>query len=234
MKKKILLGSIFGIILFIFIINFNKIKFLFSFIDLHKEKPIVENSSENEISLESGNPLKTLIEDDSNDEFNDSPEASDDKPEENANANKKDKTKIKKAPKTTSNKPKNSAVDKNQEEKPEEESKSLNSIANKYNGRFESLQTEFMNSLDDLVQSGYSDYKNGNISKSKLINKYLDLGSSLEKKSDEKFFSLLDKMKIELKENGHSTDITKEIASYYKSFKGSEKKKLLNKAKGHM
>lgn len=225
MKRSIIFKSILVIIILIFILNFNKIKFLLSFININEKDSIVSednNDSPADSSKEqNNNPLKDLIESENSSDASDNVGGE----EETTNSENNTEDQVSSNVDSVKKEDKNTHVNKN---------RSLQSIANEYNGKFEALQDEFMNSLDNMVHSAYSDYKSGETSKSKLLSKYLDLGASLESRSDKKFFSLLDKMKGELKKNGHPTDITKEIESYYKSAKSSKKKEFLKKASSNM
>lgn len=225
MKKHILLKSFVMVILFLVLLNINRIKFLFSFIDIYT-KNIVMKRDISYFEDKHINPLEDLIKqkevNSSLDSFNTT--AKDDLKENINNENQNSQSvneniSIKKKSKLTPNK---KAIIENS-------SKDINSIAIIYQESFESLQKDFMNSLNKLVESAYNEYTNGDISKSQLLSKYLDLGSELEKKSDEKFFLLLNEMKVELKENGHNINITKEIEAYYKNLKNLEKNELLNK-----
>lgn len=111
---------------------------------------------------------------------------------------------------------------------------SLKTIANKYNEELESIQNEFLKELNELISSGYEEYKSGEVSTTKLATKYINEGANLEKICDKKVYATIDKMKKELKDNGHDTSLANEVEEYYEAFKQREKEKLFNKALGKM
>lgn len=88
--------------------------------------------------------------------------------------------------------------------------------------------------MDALIKNSIEEYSKGDISGSKLANKYLSIGADLEKSSDTKFGKVLKNMEKELKDNGHSTDITKDIKEYYNSFKQNKKVELIDLGMKHI
>lgn len=97
-----------------------------------------------------------------------------------------------------------------------------------YNDRLLILQTEFDGELNKLIDTAIKDYNSG-VSKVKLANKYLGEGTKLEKSSDEKFYALLGKMEKELGDNSLDTQVSRDVAKYYETFKKEKKTELINK-----
>lgn len=102
-------------------------------------------------------------------------------------------------------------------------------IIYEYNEIFENLKSEFETELDTLIKQAIEEHSSKKISKTKLADKYLFLGSELEKSCDKRFYGLLDSMKDELKSNGYDSLITDEIKKYYVSFKNSRKMDLIDR-----
>ncbi|MCF6463747.1 hypothetical protein [Clostridium sp. Cult1] len=207
MKKKrgkYILLAIVGIIVILIAINWGNIKLLINFMskNTQDDTQIVEDEL-----AELENPLLDIID----------KEDSGSEPINKYNGEKKDD------PSSENTGDENTTVEKNEDEL-------FLEIAAKYNTEFEALRTEFEGQLDIMVKEGYDEYKNGNISKIKLANKYMYMSKELEKESDAKFNQVLKEMEQELKDNGLDTNITKEVSSYYKNYK--EKKKMDILAKG--
>lgn len=212
-KTKFILIGLVALISLIIAINFNKIKYSFDMLSLYNRDKKIE-ASDNELDNPDDdillvNPLESIV--DNGDENNSDDKLMED--EETGDDQASDKATV---DSTTSSNTKAS-------------SKSYTSIITDYNNQLKSLQAQFEGDLDNLISQGYKDYSSGNISKMKLASNYLSKGSSLEESSDAKFKSLVNSMEKELKENNHDTSITKEIETYYTSFKNSKKSNLISK-----
>ena len=72
--------------------------------------------------------------------------------------------------------------------------KSFTDIVNEYNSTLEDLKSTFEKELDALIKNGIEEYSKGDISGSKLANKYLSIGADLEKSSDTRFNKVLKNM----------------------------------------
>ncbi|MBU5436830.1 hypothetical protein KQI42_02350 [Tissierella sp. MSJ-40] len=226
MKKKsnfkyFLIGILALIVVLIFI-NFDKIKFTIGMISSYskfKNKEDITNVDDvddnKELIVE--NPLLKVIEKEESVDKEDNSVDAVDNSNNNGESNKNGKPGEKK-----------DAIEENTN------GKSYISIVSEYNSKFESLQTEFEGDLNALISKGYAEYKAGEISTAKLANKYISEGSKLEKESDNKFYAVLKEMEEELEDNGHDTSITKDVKSYYESFKSTKKNKLLTKGKKYM
>jgi len=108
-------------------------------------------------------------------------------------------------------------------------------ILEKYTRLFTNLKVEYEGRIDSLIEEGKKEYlalseKERKLGKFKLGLKYLKLGRALEEECDIKFYSLLDQMKIELKENNLSITIANTAEEHYKSEKDSRRQDLLEKA----
>lgn len=115
-----------------------------------------------------------------------------------------------------------------------DDKKSYISIITEYNLIFEELKTEFESELDSLIQKGIDEYSKDKVSNVKLANKYLSIGSKLEKSSDARFNQLLKNLKKDLKDNKHDTTISKKIKDYYESFKEDKKTELIDRGMKHL
>ena len=113
-------------------------------------------------------------------------------------------------------------------------SKSYISIVSQYNNSLLDLKEEFEAKLDSLIKQGIKEYSQGNSSKAKLANKYLDLGSKIEKDCDSKFEGLIKEMEKELKANDHPTSIIKDTRDYYYSYKSAKKADILRRGMKHL
>lgn len=233
-KKKLFLIVTLSIIYVLIAINFHKIRFAISILrlysqdkkiespvgDIAKNKPHVDNPLENILGSvdvvdkvgEAGDIVPTPV-DNSVDNTENPPDKIEipDKPAEPI-------------------KP----VDPVKPVEPIENKKSYVEIIGKYNLMFEDLRTEFESQLDALIKQGIHEYSKGGMSSSKLANKYLTVGSDLERSSDAKFNKILKEMEKELKANDHSASIAKEIKGYYVSFKDAKKTDLIDRGMKHV
>lgn len=103
------------------------------------------------------------------------------------------------------------------------------SILKKYNAILQDLRDTFETELNELIQSGIKEYKEGSLTTRQLATKYLSIGSELEKSSDSRFNKVLKDFENELKENNYDTSIIKDIKDYYTSFKEAKKMDLINR-----
>jgi len=232
MKKKIFLLIGILITIYFIIINFHKIKFSLSIINLSLNIERIESSLENveNYKTDLNNPLQTVLES-ADTEYNTI---------SNTENNSKDIGNLKDNVNNTSNIDEiiNSTENimhtpiyktKDTSNKNSDPKKSYNEIIQEYNDILEDLKLEFEAELDALIKQGIKEYSLGEISSTKLANKYLSLGADLEKSCDKKFYNLLNIMKNELKANGYDTLITDEIKDYYISFKKIKKMDLINR-----
>ncbi len=209
-KSKYVIIGILTLAYIIISLNFHKIKFALNIIDIYNtgnkyEKEIQEKEDINDIVE---NPLYFIIETE--------------KPVENPKYNadivdNQDKT-------IENNETNTNSLNQNKIEK-----ESLSNIADKYNKKLESLQNEFLDKLNDLISSGYEEYKSGKVSTTKLASKYISEGSNLEQECDKKVYSIIDELEKELIANDYDTSLVAEVKNYYKSFKQKEKERLFNK-----
>lgn len=225
-KKTFWLKILFFFILLFTIINFHKIKFVFSIFSVYLNN---EKINETLVKTET-NPFTDIIE--KNNDSNPSEIEDDYISTEDDISYKKDTENVNTKKHNNANKlEKNNLHNINTDK---EDNTSLINIVILYNDKFENLQQEYLTSLDILVSKAEEEHKKGNLSTSELASKYIDKGSSLEKECDEKFYSFLKEMEKELKENGHNTTLSKDAKEYYISFKKAKKNELLNKAKKYM
>ena len=108
------------------------------------------------------------------------------------------------------------------------EKQSFDAIAARYNKELISLEKEFRSSLDGLIASAISDYNSGSYKKLELAKLYLKKGEDLEKSSDGKFYVLLKAFESELKDNGYSIDLIKDVDKYYVAMKKTEKTRIVD------
>lgn len=215
-KKSLYLLAL-SVVVFTIIIgkNMDRIKFSLSLFDIYREAKTVENIETPITKVPVENPLDKVFEEekivDSIDESEDNPSNTD----INEIAEKQEEITT---PSTSI--PNNAII---------EEKKSLNIITAEYNKKFKALEVEFESNLDSLLQTAYSDYVSGVISKSKLASKYLDEGANLEKSADRQFYALLKEFEDELKENSLDSSLVSEVESYYNTFKQGRKTDIINK-----
>lgn len=115
-----------------------------------------------------------------------------------------------------------------------DKSKSYDTIIKKYNQQLEDLRITFETELQALISQGIEEYNKEGSSAVILANKYLKLGTNLEKSSDNRFEKVLKDMDRELLVNNYDNKITKEVKSYYKDFKNAMKKDLIARGMKHM
>lgn len=214
-KKRLILIGILAVVYIIIAVNFHKIRFALSILRLYGhdkkiESPVGDNSDNKPIV---DNPLKDILDSvdsvDKSGNTEDNPNGNVDKSVENVGEQK--------------NNPDIKDTD-----------KSYISIISKYNIIFEELRSSFEGDLDTLIKQGIKEYSKGEISNTKLANKYLSIGADLEKSSDARFNKVLKEMEKELKSNGHDTSIVKDIKNYYTSFKDAKKTDLIERGMKHV
>jgi len=232
MKKgtKYILLAVLGVILVVTAVNFNKIRFMYNMIssynrlkdeNVHK---LPEDDTDEDIEVVE-NPIKKIIgdiEDNKGNEdipvSNETPEENEKEPDESSEGNE--------------NKPTDNGADDNANNKSKDEL--YKSIVTKYYDVLTALQQEYETKINDLVESGYEEYKSGEVSILSLANKYLTLGSKLESESDKKVNALLKDMEKELKDNNLDTSIVKEVKDYYNYLKSLRRSQLMSKAKSYI
>lgn len=239
MKKgtKYILLAVLGVILVVTAVNFNKIRFMYNMIssynrlkdeNVHK---LPEDDTDEYIEVVE-NPIKKIIgdiEDNKGNEdipvSNETPEENEKEPDESSEGNEN---------KPTDNVD-NGAHDKSDDKSNNKSKDELyKSIVTKYYDVLTALQQEYETKINDLVESGYEEYKSGEVSILSLASKYLSLGSKLESESDKKVNALLKDMEKELKDNNLDTSIVKEVKDYYNYLKSLRRSQLMSKAKSYI
>lgn len=222
-KKAYIWISILIFICLLVAINFTKIKFgvnmLGNYMKIgnngYDELANIDNDIDEEIGP---NPLLDIIGNkEGEEENNTNTEDSDNEEEENNNST---------ASKNDSENSKDNINTNNKD--------SYIEVISDYNNQFELMEKDYEAKLDSLILIGYKEYQSGEISNTKLANKYINEGTRLEKESDKNFNNLLNEMKKELKSQGHNTDITEDLKVYYKTYKNSTKSKYMRKVKNNL
>lgn len=211
--KKIGLG-ILGLLIIIIGLNFHQIKFALNMLRLYNEEPGTEVSEDHgRVEEETPNPLDLILEGpDPIDQVTVDEEDEDPTPDNQAEASGEDKIEEVKNPKN-----------------PKPEKKAYKEIVQVYNVELENLRNTFEADLDALVARGKAEYKKGDASDLQLGRKYLNLGTQLERDSDKLFNAKIKEMEKDLKAHGHSTEVLKDIRSYYNSTKETKKKALIDR-----
>lgn len=109
------------------------------------------------------------------------------------------------------------------------------SIREKYEPVFRSLEETALTRLDTLMQNAYDEYKANKAGKSSstlanISSRYMSAGNKLEDKVDDTFNTLLDQMEKELKEAKLSTALVSEIEEHYRETISSKKAEIMDKA----
>jgi len=231
MKKgtKYILLAVLGVILVVTAVNFNKIRFMYNLIssynrlkdeNVHK---LPEDDTDEYIEVVE-NPIKKIIGDIEDNKGNEDIPVSNETPKENEKAPDKSSE--------SKEKPTDNGADDNANNKSKDEL--YKSIVTKYYDVLTTLQQEYETKINDLVESGYEEYKSGEVSILSLASKYLSLGSKLESESDKKVNALLKDMEKELKDNNLDTSIVKEVKDYYNYLKSLRRSQLMSKAKSYI
>ena len=231
MKKgtKYILLAVLGVILVVTAVNFNKIRFMYNLIssynrlkdeNVHK---LPEDDTDEYIEVVE-NPIKKIIGDIEDNKGNEDIPVSNETPKENEKAPDKSSE--------SKEKPTDNGADDNANNKSKDEL--YKSIVTKYYDVLTALQQEYETKINDLVESGYEEYKSGEVSILSLASKYLSLGSKLESESDKKVNALLKDMEKELKDNNLDTSIVKEVKDYYNYLKSLRRSQLMSKAKSYI
>lgn len=213
-RKKTWIGIIIlTIIVFFIFTNFHKIKFAISMLDVYtknaKKSDLSETERKSNIDTIVDNPLDYIV---NADEPVDTPDDDENNPDIDSDIDNKeinDKT-------VSKNNPANNGK------------KSVVTIASKYNKELTNIQNSFQGQLQGLARQAYGEYQSEVMSTTKLTNKYMGLGSDLERKCDNLVYSALSNMKRELKSNGHDTSLVEEVKDYYQNFKEVEKDRLFD------
>lgn len=212
-KKKLVLVGIIVVFCLIIVVNFHKIRFALSILSLYNQEKIAIIDNPTNIKPIEDNPLQEILE--SMDSADKPLNPKDDENENDIVANSESEV-VKKDKNVVHTK------------------RSFTDIVNEYNSILEDLKFTFEKELDALIKNSIEEYSKGDISGSKLANKYLSIGADLEKSSDTRFNKVLKNMEKELKDNGHSTDIVKDIKEYYTSFKQNKKVELIDLGMKHI
>lgn len=211
--------------------NFDKIKFLFSMVDIYiTENKEVEEETNPTVPV---NPLDQFNLDELAGEDENKDPSGLNSPEEDMKA--EDENSVKAPMEENKDKTEKNPTNKDPAKlNNKRDDNSLESIAIEYNSKFKSLQDEFLSSLDGLVAKAASEYLDESSSSTQIASKYISQASSLEKSCDVKMDSMLKDLKLELDKNGYETSLVADIKDYYRSFKKNKKTDFLNTAKKHL
>ena len=209
-KSKYIFNGVLTITCLIVLLNFHKIKFTLNMIKIFSESSKYEEETKNSEDINDNvkNPLYSIIDSEKSVEGT---EYNIDAVDNQYGSIENNRTNI-------------DSLKQNKVER-----KSLSSIADKYNGKLVSIQVEFLDKLNILIDSAYREYKSGQIPTAKLASKYITEGSNLEKECDKKVYAIIDEMEKELIANDHDTLLAAEVKSYYRASKEREKEKLFSK-----
>lgn len=215
-RKKIFIFGILVLIYILIAVNFHKIRFAISMLRLYnREKNNDHTVIENPIF---SNPLEDILlslENNNDNIDNSNEEITDNNTNINSDAN-------------SISKEKQNNIENENSNTNEIKNESYISILKKYNAILQDLRDTFETELNELIQSGIKEYKEGSLTTRQLATKYLSIGSELEKSSDSRFNKVLKDFENELKENNYDTSIIKDIKDYYTSFKEAKKMDLIN------
>jgi len=109
-------------------------------------------------------------------------------------------------------------------------------VALKYKSRFARLQSEYQGKLNNLLASAKADLKENDSKASlvKLAYNYLKKGQAMEKECDNRFYTILNEMKQELRQENLPMDLAREAEREYKSQKSQRRGHLLSVAKEYI
>ncbi|MGM0876402.1 MAG: hypothetical protein ACQEWV_16940 [Bacillota bacterium] len=112
--------------------------------------------------------------------------------------------------------------------------KSVNSIKEKFQRRFETLQNETNKKIDSLFSKATNEYKS-QIKKEEVLltdlyQKYAVKGQELEQQTNEAFYSLHQELINELKQNGYSQDYADEFEEKFIQHKKERESQILKMA----
>lgn len=212
-KNKLILIGIIAILYLVIVLNFHKIRFALSILHLYGQEKKMDSSLDTTSTTKPivDNPLQDILKSVNNVGNHEDVDNNDDLVVDKS-VDKVDSLKIK---------------DKTSDIKNTE--RSYINIVSEYNNKLLDLKSTFEGELDALIQNGIEEYSKGQISSTKLANKYLSLGADLEKSSDLRFNKVLKDMEKSLKNNGHETSIIKDIKDYYISFKNTKKTEIIGR-----
>ena len=212
-KNKLILIGIIAILYLVIVLNFHKIRFALSILHLYGQEKKMDSSLDTTSTTKPivDNPLQDILKSVNNVGNHEDVDNNNDLVVDKS-VDKVDSLKIK---------------DKTSNIKNTE--RSYINIVSEYNNKLLDLKSTFEGELDALIQNGIEEYSKGQISSTKLANKYLSLGADLEKSSDLRFNKVLKEMEKSLKNNGHETYIIKDIKDYYISFKNTKKTEIIGR-----
>lgn len=218
-KRMILILSLF-IVLIVLVLNIHKIRFALGMYNIYSKEKNIETNIDNDEpidNLEVYNPLTPIIESEV-----DEIEIVDDNIKQELTLERfGDKV-------TLADKwPDQDLVDNNN-------IKPYVNIVKEYNVKLETLRATFEMKLENLIHSGIAEYNGGQVAKTKLMNKYLNAGTQLEKTSDNQFNVLVKEMEEYLKINKHDTKVVSEVKEYYTNFKNAKKQEVISKGMKYM
>ena len=103
-------------------------------------------------------------------------------------------------------------------------------IRAKYEPIFRSLEEVALARLDALVQNAYAEYQSNSNSLVDISSRYMSAGNKLQNKVDNAFYSLLEKLKSELKDADLSMNLVNEVEVNYHQAIRSKKSEIMDKA----
>lgn len=108
-------------------------------------------------------------------------------------------------------------------------------ISNKYKTQFDHLQSAGLSRLDTLYSAAVQEYKqskkDGTLSRSELIQKYLQAGTTLEANMDSQIYGSLNMMEAELKANNLPADSISVYKAEYEKAKSDKRAQMLAKVR---
>lgn len=111
-------------------------------------------------------------------------------------------------------------------------------ISNKYNEKFEMLESSAAKKVDVLFQSAYKEYlqqtSENQLNQTQLARKYLQAGNMLEESIDTIFNDLIREMEKELKANNLSIDLVREVEEDYNQMIKQKKAVIMQQLEGHL
>ncbi|MGI6119455.1 MAG: hypothetical protein ACOYIB_02615 [Desulfosporosinus sp.] len=104
-------------------------------------------------------------------------------------------------------------------------------IHNKYQTRFLRLQNVALSRLDTLYSAAVQEYvqgeKDGTLNRSKLVQKYIQAGTTLEANMDSQVYGILSTMEAELNANNFSSEIVGVYKNKYENAKSDKRSQLM-------
>ena len=127
--------------------------------------------------------------------------------------------------------------EKREEEKQDDDQEvTVISIKEKYRPSFENLQNQANRRVDALIAKAFSEFEekrknDESVSYGYFYKKYKDAADTLEFNTDAAFYTILEALETELKENGYSKKNAKSFEDVYNSEKEARESALLTKAR---